>query len=88
MAKGQQTFAKRQRELDRLKHRADKAEKKRERTDAAKSGDLNDMMAYVDEFGRITNLNPEQQLAAKKAVERKEAEQKRLASIEAAKAGE
>ncbi len=79
MAKGQQTFAKRQKELSRLKHRADKAERKAERAAAAKSGDLKDMIAYVDEFGRITDKSPAEQLAAKDAAERKEAEERRQA---------
>ena len=67
MAKGQQTFAKRQKELARAKHRADKADKKRERAANPGSGELKDMMAYLDEFGRITNKTPEQQAIEKAA---------------------
>ena len=61
MAKGQATFAKRQKEIARLKHRDDKAARKAERKANPGSSDLKDMMAYVDEFGRITNKTPEQQ---------------------------
>lgn len=79
MAKGQQTFAKRQKELARQKHQADKAERRKERSAAPKSGDLKDMMAYVDEFGRITDKTPDEQLAEKKAAERKAEEDKKRA---------
>ena len=40
--------------------RKQKEEKKKERLENnAKGGDLSDMMAYVDEFGNITNEPPE-----------------------------
>ncbi len=79
MAKGQATFAKRQKEIARKKHQADKAERKAERKLAERKGGLEDMMAYVDEFGRITDKTPAEQLAIKAAAERKEAEEKRQA---------
>lgn len=82
MAKGQATFAKRQKELARLKHREDKAARKAERAAAAKSGDLKDMLAYVDEFGRITSKTPAEQEAEKKAAERLAAEEKRKARLQ------
>ena len=77
MAKGQQTFAKRQKELARAKHRADKADKKRERAANPGSGELKDMMAYLDEFGRITNKTPEQQAIEKATAERRALEERR-----------
>ena len=49
MAKSQQTFNKKEKEKKRLKKRQDKA----------KSSDLEDMMAYVDEFGNITETPPD-----------------------------
>ncbi|MBK9761517.1 MAG: hypothetical protein IPO90_16505 [Flavobacteriales bacterium] len=77
MAKGQATFAKRQKEIARLKHRDDKAARKAERKANPGSSDLKDMMAYVDEFGRITNKTPEQQAQEKAAAERKAVEETR-----------
>jgi hypothetical protein len=77
MAKGQATFAKRQKEIARLKHREDKAARKAERKANPGSSDLKDMLAYVDEFGRITNKTPEQQAQEKAATERKALEERR-----------
>ena len=59
MAKSQQTFNKKEKEKKRLKKRQDKAEKMAERKANAKSSDLEDMMAYVDEFGNITETPPD-----------------------------
>jgi len=60
MAKSQQTFGKKEREKKRLKKRQDKLARKEERkANAVKGGELEDMMAYVDEYGNITDTPPD-----------------------------
>jgi cold shock CspA family protein len=60
MAKSQATFSKKENEKKRLKKRNEKQEKKEERQANAKKGlSLDDMMAYVDENGNITNTPPD-----------------------------
>ena len=59
MAKSQQTWNKKEKEKNRLKKREDKALRKEERKSSASSSDLNSMIAYVDEFGNITDTPPD-----------------------------
>jgi cold shock CspA family protein len=60
MAKSQQTFNKSEKEKKRLKKRELKAKKKEERkANAVKGGKLEDMLAYVDQYGRITDTPPD-----------------------------
>jgi len=59
MAKSNNAFIKKQKELVRKKRREEKIEKKNERKKNATGGDLESMMAYVDEFGNITSTPPE-----------------------------
>lgn len=59
MAKSQATFMKKQIEKNRLKKKEDKAQRKQERKDNPTSGDLDSMMAYVNEFGEITSTPPD-----------------------------
>ncbi len=60
MARPKETFNKRAKEQQRLKHRRDKAEKMEERKLNAKKGlKLEDMLAYVDENGNITDQAPD-----------------------------
>jgi cold shock CspA family protein len=59
MAKSQQSFSKKEKEKKRLKKRQDKLKKQEERKANAKSSELDDMMAYVDEFGNITDTPPD-----------------------------
>jgi hypothetical protein len=56
MAKTKQTFNKRQKEITRLKHREDKAAKKKERQANSSGGGLENMMAWVDENGQLTSV--------------------------------
>ena len=56
MAKSKQTFNKRQKEIDRLKRREDKKARKQERQANSPGGGLENMMAWVDENGRLTNV--------------------------------
>lgn len=60
MAKSKETFDKRAKEQKRLKQRRDKAEKMEERKLNAKKGvALEEMLAYVDENGNITDKAPD-----------------------------
>ncbi len=59
MAKSQQTFNKKEKEKKRLKKREIKAQKKEERQANSQGGDLDNMMAYLDEYGNITDTPPD-----------------------------
>lgn len=60
MGKSQATFGKKENEKKRLKKRMDKAERKEERQANAKNGgNLDEMLAYVDEDGNITSTPPD-----------------------------
>jgi cold shock CspA family protein len=54
MAKSQETFNKKEKENQRNKKRKDKLIKKEERKANSKGGGLENMMAYVDAYGRIS----------------------------------
>jgi cold shock CspA family protein len=59
MAKSQETFSKKEKEKLRQKKRQDKLVKKEERKSNSPGGGLDSMMAYVDEFGRISDTPPD-----------------------------
>jgi len=59
MAKSQQTFSKKEKEKKRLKKRQDKQLKQEERKANSKGSELDDMIAYVDEYGNITDTPPD-----------------------------
>ncbi len=59
MAKSQETFNKKEKEKKRLKKRQDKLIKKEERKASSEGGGLDNMMAYVDENGFITDTPPD-----------------------------
>jgi cold shock CspA family protein len=60
MAKSQQTFGKSEKEKKRLKKREDKRKKKEVRKANSKKGTgFDNMMAYVDEFGQLTDTPPD-----------------------------
>jgi|SRR5215203_1379455 len=60
MAKSKQTFNKREKEKQREKERKEKREKMEERkANQVKGKSLDDMMAYIDEDGNITNTPPD-----------------------------
>lgn len=60
MAKSQESYNKKEKEKKRLKKRQDKLLKKEERKATSnKGGDLEDMFAYVDEYGNITDTPPD-----------------------------
>ena len=59
MGKSQETFNKKEKEKKRLKKRKEKQEKKEERRANSEGGALENMMAYIDEFGNITDTPPD-----------------------------
>lgn len=59
MAKSQATFMKKQLEKNRLKKKEEKEFRKQQRQENATGGDLDSMMAYVNEFGEIVSTPPE-----------------------------
>jgi len=59
MASSQETFNKKEKEKTRLKKRLDKQRKLADRKANSQGGGLENMMAYVDENGRITDTPPD-----------------------------
>jgi len=59
MSKNQNTFIKKQKAELKKRKQKDKLEKKLIRKENPKSGELEDMMAYVDEFGNISETPPD-----------------------------
>lgn len=59
MAKSQATFMKKQLEKNKQKKKEDKEQRKLDRQQNSTGGDLENMMAYVNEFGEITSTPPE-----------------------------
>lgn len=59
MARSNNAFIKKQRELQRKRDQAEKVERKNERKKNSPGGSLENMMAYVDEFGNLTSKPPE-----------------------------
>lgn len=59
MAKSQNSFIKQEKEKKRDKKRKDKMERKEERKSNSSEGGLDNMIAYVDEFGNITSTPPD-----------------------------
>jgi len=53
MGKSQETWNKKEREKQKQKARKEKEERKKERKENSKSGDLKNMMAYVDEIWHL-----------------------------------
>ena len=59
MGKSQETFSKKEKEKKRLKKRLDKQQKREERKANSEGGGLDNMIAYVDELGNITDTPPD-----------------------------
>jgi cold shock CspA family protein len=59
MAKSQETFNKKEKENKRLKKRQDKQHKREARKANPQASGLENMMAYVDEYGQITDTPPD-----------------------------
>jgi hypothetical protein len=59
MARSQTTFNKKEREKKKLQKRKEKQARREERKELEKDGSLDNMMAYVDEFGNISDTPPD-----------------------------
>ena len=59
MGKSRETWNKKEREKQKKKAKKEKEERKKQRKETAKAGDLDNMMAYVDENGIITSVPPD-----------------------------
>jgi len=59
MAKSNNAFIKKQKEIQRKKKQQEKMERKKERQKNSSGSDLENMLAYVDEFGNITSTPPQ-----------------------------
>jgi cbb3-type cytochrome oxidase cytochrome c subunit len=59
MAKSQATFMKKQLEKNKQKKKEDKEQRKLERKQNSTGGDLDNMIAYVNEFGEIVSTPPD-----------------------------
>lgn len=60
MAKSQETYSKKENEKKRKKKQQDKEEKREERkANSSKGKSLNDMMAYIDENGNLSDTPPD-----------------------------
>ncbi|MFB1022149.1 MAG: cold shock domain-containing protein [Vicingaceae bacterium] len=66
MGRSQETFGKKEKEKKRQKKKEEKEKKRLERKENSPGGDLSNMMAYVDEYGNITDTPPDPE--AKKKV--------------------
>lgn len=63
MAKSQQSFMKREKEKKRIQKRNEKEEKKSIRKESSNKGKgIDSMIAYVDEFGRISDTPADQRV--------------------------
>jgi cold shock CspA family protein len=60
MGKSQETFNKKEKDKKRLKKKKDKEQKKEERkANSTKGKGMDDMIAYVDEFGNLSSTPPD-----------------------------
>lgn len=61
MSKNQNSFIKKQKAELKKRKQKEKFEKKLERKAQPKSGDLDDMIVYIDRFGNFTDTPPEEE---------------------------
>lgn len=59
MARSQESYSKKEKEKKRLKKREEKQKRKEERRANSKGGGLENMIAYVDENGHLTDTPPD-----------------------------
>lgn len=59
MGRSQETFGKKEKEKKRQKKKEEKAKRREERQANSSGGGLENMLAYVDEFGNITDTPPD-----------------------------
>jgi len=72
MGRSNNSFIKKQKADKRIKKRQDKLKKRTERKKNSAGGDLDSMMAYVDEYGNISTEPPE--VDQKEEVDQKKSE--------------
>jgi cold shock CspA family protein len=65
MGRSQETFSKKEKEKKKIKKRKEKELKRQERKENSEGGGLDNMTAYVDELGNITDTPPEEQKKSK-----------------------
>lgn len=65
MGRSQETFSKKDKEEKRLKKRKEKEQRRQERKAQEADGNLENMMAYVDEFGNIVDTPPDPEKKSK-----------------------
>ena len=65
------SFIKKQKADSRIKKRNEKQKKKLERKENSGTGELDDMIAYVDKFGNITSEPPEEKEVKKDDLDNK-----------------
>lgn len=65
MARSQETFSKKEKEKKKLKKKKEKQQKREERKANSDGGGLDNMIAYVDQDGNITDTPPEEQKRTK-----------------------
>ena len=62
MGRSQESFSKREKEKKKAKKKKDKLAKREQRNeDSVQGGSLDDMIAYVDEYGNLTDTPPDEQ---------------------------
>lgn len=71
MSKSQETWNKKETEKKKQQKKKEKEQRKQDRKDNPKSSNMEDMMAYVDEYGNITSTPPDPK---KKKIEINEAD--------------
>lgn len=59
MGRSNESFSKKEKEKKKKKKKEEKLKRKQERKDSAGGGDLDDMIAYVDEYGNILDAPPD-----------------------------
>lgn len=70
MAKSQATWSKKEREKKKQKEKQEKEERRKERKENARNGNsLDEMMAYIDEYGNISSTPPDPQRKAEVKLE-------------------
>ncbi|MEZ7495682.1 cold shock domain-containing protein [Leeuwenhoekiella aequorea] len=69
MAKSQQTYSKTEREKKRIKKREEKLKRKEERKANSVGGNFEDMIAYVDHNGNLTDTPPDPSLRVEVDIE-------------------
>ncbi|MBU2913152.1 MULTISPECIES: cold-shock protein [Reichenbachiella] len=70
MSRSQNSFIKFQKEKKKRIKKKEKEERKLERKENSKGGNLDEMLAYVDEFGNILEEPPVEAVATKEEVQK------------------